>query len=315
MTTTRPAILLLQPMMQQLETGLDEAYEVHRLYRAESRDALLGEVASQVRGIVTGGSLGVPHAIMEALPALEIIAINGIGTDAVDLDRARQRGIRVTSTPNVLTDDVADMAMGLLLATLRQLCTGDRFVRAGQWPTGKMALARKVTGKRLGILGLGRIGRAIARRAQAFDMLIAYTDVCSFEDVPYRFMPTLQSLAEVSDVLVVAASGGSGSQGIINERVLNALGPEGILINVARGSVVDEPALVAALVDGRLGGAGLDVFADEPSVPEALWGLNNVVLQPHQASATVETRLAMGELVLANLAAHFAGQPVPTAVV
>jgi len=315
MTTTRPAILLLQPMMQQLETGLDEAYEVHRLYRAESRDALLGEVASQVRGIVTGGSLGVPHAIMEALPALEIIAINGIGTDAVDLDRARQRGIRVTSTPNVLTDDVADMAMGLLLATLRQLCTGDRFVRAGQWPTGKMALARKVTGKRLGILGLGRIGRAIARRAQAFDMPIAYTDVRSFEDVPYRFMPTLQSLAEVSDVLVVAASGGSGSQGIINERVLNALGPEGILINVARGSVVDEPALVSALADGRLGGAGLDVFVDEPRVPDALWGLNNVVLQPHQASATVETRLAMGELVLANLAAHFAGQPVPTAVV
>ena len=315
MTTTRPAILLLQPMMQQLETGLDEAYEVHRLYRAESRDALLGEVASQVRGIVTGGSLGVPHAIMEALPALEIIAINGIGTDAVDLDRARQRGIRVTSTPNVLTDDVADMAMGLLLATLRQLCTGDRFVRAGQWPTGRMALARKVTGKRLGILGLGRIGRAIARRAQAFDMPIAYTDVRSFEDVPYRFMPTLQSLAEVSDVLVVAASGGSGSQGIINERVLNALGPEGILINVARGSVVDEPALVSALADGRLGGAGLDVFVDEPRVPDALWGLNNVVLQPHQASATVETRLAMGELVLANLAAHFAGQPVPTAVV
>ena len=315
MTTTRPAILLLQPMMQQLETGLDEAYEVHRLYRAESRDALLGEVASQVRGIVTGGSLGVPHAIMEALPALEIIAINGIGTDAVNLDRARQRGIRVTTTPNVLTDDVADMGMGLLLATLRQLCTGDRFVRAGQWPTGKMPLARKVTGKHLGILGLGRIGRAIARRAQAFDMPIAYTDVRAFEDVPYRFMPTLQSLAEVSDVLVVAASGGSGSQGIINERVLNALGPEGILINVARGSVVDEPALVSALADGRLGGAGLDVFVDEPRVPDALWGLNNVVLQPHQASATVETRLAMGDLVLANLAAHFAGQPVPTPAV
>jgi hydroxypyruvate reductase len=315
MTSAQPAVLVLQPMMQQLEEGLDGAYRVHRLYKAQDREAMLGEVAPHVRGVVTGGSLGVPHTIMEALPALEIIAINGIGTDAVNLDRARQRSIRVTTTPNVLTDDVADMAMGLLLAASRQLCTGDRFVRAGQWPTGKLPLARKVTGKRLGILGLGRIGRAIARRADAFDMSIAYTDVRSFEDVPYRFVPTLKGLAEASDVLVVAASGGPESQGIINEAVLNALGPDGILINVARGSVVDEPALVAALAEGRLGGAGLDVFADEPRVPEALWHLNNVVLQPHQASATVETRLAMGELVLANLAAHFAGQPLPTPVV
>lgn len=315
MHQVRPDVLLLQPFMKPIETGLGEAYQVHRLYEAQDREAMLAEVGPRVRGVVTGGALGAPRALMDALPALEIIAISGIGTDAVDLDRTRQRGIRVTTTPNLLTDDVADMAMGLLLATSRQLCVGDRFVRAGQWPTDKLPLARKITGKRLGVLGLGRVGRAIARRAEAFDMRVAYTDIRSFEDAPYRFVPTLEELAEASDVLVVAASGGPGSQGIINETILNALGPDGILINVGRGSIVDEPALVAALAEGRLGGAGLDVFTDEPNVPEALWRMNNVVLQPHQASATVETRLTMGELVLANLAAHFAGQPLPTAVV
>ena len=261
--------------MKPIEAGLDEAYEIHRLYAAGDRDALLAEVGPRVRGIVTGGALGVPRAMMDALPALEIIAVNGIGTDAVDLERARGRGIRVTTTPNVLTDDVADMAMGLLLATSRRLCAGDRFVRAGQWPTGKVPLARKVTGKRLGVLGLGRVGRAIARRAECFDMAIAYTDVRWFDDVPYRFVPTLAGLAEASDVLVVAAAGGPQSRGIVGEAVLNALGPDGILINVGRGSIVDEPALVAALAEGRLGGAGLDVFVDEPNVPEALWRLDN----------------------------------------
>jgi lactate dehydrogenase-like 2-hydroxyacid dehydrogenase len=315
MLNAQPAVLLLQPIMKLIEAGLDEAYRVHCLYEAQDREAMLAEVGPSIRGVVTGGVLGVPRAIMDALPALEVIAISGIGTDAVDLDRARQRGIRVTTTPNVLTDDVADMAMGLLLATARQLCTGDRFVRAGRWPTGKLPLARKVTGKRLGILGLGRVGRAIARRAAAFEMPVAYTDIRRFDDVPYCFFPTLEELADASDVLVVAASGGSGSQSIVNGAVLNALGPDGFLINVGRGSIVDEPALVAALAEGRLGGAGLDVFTEEPNVPEALWRMNNVVLQPHQASATVETRLAMGELVLANLAAHFAGQPLPTAVV
>jgi lactate dehydrogenase-like 2-hydroxyacid dehydrogenase len=221
----------------------------------------------------------------------------------------------VTTTPDVLMDDVADLAIGLLIATLRGICVGDRFVRAGSWPAGGLPLARKVSGKRLGILGLGRIGRAIARRAEAFGMTIGYTDLRAFDDVGYHFFPTPQALAADSDILVVAAAGGAGSRGTVGAPVMDALGPEGTLINIARGSVVDEPALVAALAEGRLGAAGLDVFADEPRVPEALWRMDNVVLQPHRASATVETRLAMGELVVANLAAHFAGQILPTPVV
>jgi len=312
---TRPTILLMQPFLKQIETKLDETYEVERVFAAQDRKAFIAKAAPNVRGLVTGGALGAPSALIDALPKLEIIAVNGIGTDAIDLDLARRRGIHVTTTPNVLTDDVADMAMGLILATLRQLCTGDRFVRGGRWPKGNLPLARKVTGKRLGILGLGRVGRAIARRAEAFDMAIAYTDIRAFPDVRYRYIATLEDLAKESDVLVVAASGGANSQRIVNQRVLDALGADGVLINVGRGSIVDEHALVTALAEGRLGGAGLDVFSDEPKVPEQLWPMNNVVLQPHQASATIETRLEMGELILSNLAAHFAGQALLTPVI
>jgi lactate dehydrogenase-like 2-hydroxyacid dehydrogenase len=301
--------------MKKIETGLDDNYDVHRAYDAAVREIVLPQVAAGVRGVVTGGAFGLPRVIMDSLPKLEIIAVNGIGTDAIDLNEARRRNVRVTTTPNVLTDDVADMAMALMLVTSRNICTGDRFVRNGRWPVDKFPLARKVTGKRLGLIGLGRVGRAIAKRAEGFNMVIAYTDIRSFEDVPYCFVRELEQLALVSDILVVAASGGPQSQGIINRTVLDALGPEGILINVGRGSVVNEGALIAALTEKRLGGAGLDVFADEPNVPEALWRLDNVVLQPHQASATVETRLQMGQLVLANLAAHFGGKPLPTAVV
>jgi len=311
----RPEILVMQPFMKPIEAKFDAAYVVHRLYGVKDREALLAEVAERIKGVVTGGALGLPRDLMDRLPRLEVVAINGIGTDAVDLTKARERGIRVATTPNVLTDDVADMAMGLILATSRQLCTGDRFVRSGQWLKGNLPLARKVTGKRLGVLGLGKVGRAIAKRAEAFNMSIAYTDIRSFDDVSYTFVPTLKDLANESDILVVAAAGGPQSQGIVNSDVLNALGSDGILINVGRGSIVDEPALIAALTGGRLGGAGLDVFNDEPRVPEALWKLDNVVLQPHQASATIETRIAMGELILANLSAHFAGKPLPTAVV
>jgi lactate dehydrogenase-like 2-hydroxyacid dehydrogenase len=252
---------------------------------------------------------------VEALPRLEIIAINGIGTDAVDLDLARKRGIHVTTTPDVLTEDVADLALALLLATARRVCVGDRFVRSGGWLRWGVPLATKVSGKQLGIIGLGRVGRGIARRAEGFGLSIAYADPVRKEDVAYRYQPNLRCLAGEVDFLIVAAAGGAASRNIVDRAVLDALGANGILINVARGSIVDEEALVAALVEGRLGGAGLDVFAHEPEVPEALWRLDNVVLQPHQASATVETRRAMADLVLANLAAHFAGQELPSAVV
>jgi lactate dehydrogenase-like 2-hydroxyacid dehydrogenase len=312
----KPEILLIEPMMPPIEARLDASYTVHRLSRAVDRAAFLDGIAANVRAIVTGGATGASNELVAALPALEIIAINGIGTDAVDLGNARSRGLRVTTTPDVLTDDVADLALGLLLAAARQVSLGDRFVRGGRWARrDRLPLGRKVSGKRLGILGMGRVGRAIARRAEAFGLEIAYNDLKEFEDLPYGYEPDLKTLARDSDFLIIAAAGGPQSRGIVNAAVLDALGPDGILVNVARGSVVDEPALVAALVEGRLGGAGLDVFVAEPEVPEALWALDQVVLQPHQASATVETRIAMGELVLANLAAHFAGREPVTPVV
>jgi lactate dehydrogenase-like 2-hydroxyacid dehydrogenase len=312
----KPDILLVEGMMPELEARLDAAYTVHRLAKEDDRDGFIAEVAPVVRGIVTGGGTGASNAIVDALPRLEIIAINGVGTDAVDLVHAKEKSIRVTTTPDVLTEDVADLAMALMLAASRQLVKGDRFVRDGRWARKEgIPLARKVSGKQLGILGMGRIGRAIAKRAEGFGMQIAYTDVKPFEDLPYRYLPDLLDLARIVEILIIAASGGTQSCGIVNRAVMDALGKDGLLVNVARGTVVDEEALVAALKDGTLGGAGLDVFANEPNVPAELIAMDNVVLQPHRASATVETRIAMGELVLTNLAAHFAGQALKMAVV
>jgi hydroxypyruvate reductase len=310
----KPDVLIVESMMPETEAQLDAAYTVHRLYNAPNRAALLREAGPVVRGIATGGRLGASGDIIDALPRLEIIAINGVGTDAVDLERARARGIRVTTTPDVLTEDVADLALGLMIAVSRRICAADRFVRAGRWPTDHMGLAASVHGKRLGIFGLGHIGRAVARRGEAFGMPISYTERHQVADCSHRFVPDLVGLAQDSDFLVLAASATAETHNIVNRAVMDVLGPSGILINVSRGSVVDEDALVAALSEKRLGGAGLDVFAHEPNAPEALWSMDNVVLLPHQASATIETRRAMADLVLGNLAAHFAGRDLLTPV-
>jgi lactate dehydrogenase-like 2-hydroxyacid dehydrogenase len=223
-------------------------------------------------------------------------------------------GIPVTHTPDVLTDDVADLAMGLMLSVGRTIPQADQFVRAGRWPSGPIPLARKVSGARMGIVGLGRIGKAIAQRAKAFGMSIAYTARSEKPDSGFTFFPSTLELAAHVDFLVAITPGGAGTQHLINAQVLKALGPRGFLINVARGSVVDESALIEALQQGTIAGAGLDVFAQEPHVPAALWSLNNVVLTPHMASATTETRQAMADLAFANMQAGISGQPLRTPV-
>ncbi len=306
-------ILLTQPVPDLIDARLCELYRVHRLYEAADQDVFLSQIQHCIRGVVTGGAKGLPNSIMNRLPALQIIAISGIGTDAVDLPNAARRGVQVTTTPGVLTDDVADMGLGLLIMALRDLGTGERIVRDGQWGQVAQPLARKVTGISLGIVGLGRVGHAIARRALAFDMTIHYTDLHEQPQSGYHFVADLVELASRCDVLILAASADQGTA-IITGEVLQALGNRGYLINVARGKLVDEQALISALQNGVIAGAGLDVFVDEPHVPDALRELKNVVLQPHRASATEQTRLQMGEIVLANLQACFAGSRLPSAV-
>ena len=303
----------MQACLPALDRQLSDLYTVHRMYQQADQAAYLRQHGGNVAGVVTGGAGGISVQLMALLPALKIVAINGIGTDAVDLVYAKERRIHVSTTPDVLTADVADLAIGLAIAALRGLCSGDRYVRAGHWGQRPIALAHKFSGKRIGIVGLGRVGRAIAKRGAAFDCPISYHDLRRIDDVPYAYVDDLHQLARDSDVLILAASADDAA-GIIDTSVLDALGPDGVLVNVARGKLVNEADLVLALQEKRLGGAGLDVFVDEPRVPPALWAMEQVVLQPHRASATEETRRDMGDIVLANLAACFAGTTPPTSV-
>ena len=305
-------VLAVTPLSPLWAPQLKARFTVHdRVHELDP--AVFERVAPTIRAVATGGDGKVPAALIERLPALEIISVMGVGYDGVDSAAAKARGIPVTHTPDVLNDDVADLAIGLMLCAARQLPQSDRWVRDGSWAAkGNLPLQRKMSGARLGVVGMGRIGQAIATRALAFGMSIAYCTRNARPELPYRHMADVVQLAAESDFLVVITPGGAATRHLIDARVLEALGRKGILVNVARGSVVDEAALIDALERGTLGGAALDVFEDEPRVPERLRALPQVVLAPHVGSATTATRQAMADLAQANLVAHFGGKPLLT---
>lgn len=307
-------IALLGPLPPRLLAALKEHYVVHAIYTEPDPLAALAAVGGRCRGACGSGMAGLTRRHIDLMPKLEICALNGVGLETSDLAAIRERGIVLTTTP-VLFDDVADLAIALALACCRQIARADRFVRGGQWrPDQRLGLGRKLTGMRAGILGLGRIGLEIARRLEGFKCRIGYVDPVA-KAVAYERHVDALALARNSDVLFLAAAGGpKGSPPLVGADVLAALGPRGIFINISRGWLVDEPALVSALTEKRLGAAGLDVFHDEPSVPAALLGLDNVVLTPHIASATEETMGAMGQLVIDNLESWFAERGALTPV-
>lgn len=312
----KPEILVLGSVWsQEVRDCVEEAFQCHFMAAIPAAgDGALASIAGSIRAVLTTGTVGVTPALVESLPALEIVSVHGVGVDAVPLALLAEKGIHVTNTPDVLTDDVADFAVTLLLSAVRRLPQLDRYVRAGQWPAkGPLTQARSLTGKVAGIVGFGRIGQAVAQRLRGFGMQIRYFQRSAGPQPELR-SESLLALARESDMLVLCMPGGVDTQRMIGVEVIEALGPEGTLVNIARGSVIDEAALVAALQDGRLGAAGLDVFEHEPQVPSALFALDNVVLTPHVGSFTVEARRAMGNLAVANLLAHFKGEPLPTPV-
>ena len=301
-------ILQLVPLRPEVQKELAARYRLHG-------KGDFDKVAGIVRGCVTNGHSGPPPEMIDRMPKLEIIASASVGYDGIPVEYARSKGIPVTNTPDVLNDDVADLAIALMIMTARRLVASDRYVRDGKWPKGgEYPLAQKASGKRVGILGMGRIGKEIGKRAEAMNSKVAYHSRRPVAGVSYQHYPDLVELARNSDFLIVIIPATPQTNKIVSKAVIEALGPTGILVNVARGAVVDEDALVEALTSGKLGGAGLDVFANEPRVPEVLFGMDNVVVQPHVGSATHETRRAMSQLVLDNLDAKFAGKPLLTEI-
>jgi lactate dehydrogenase-like 2-hydroxyacid dehydrogenase len=309
---TTPDILMPNPMAPDVIAALDGRFRLHRLWEQADPSAYLERFGHLIRGIAAGGSAHrIDQALFDRLPALEIVANLGVGYDNVDAASAAACGIMVTNTPGVLDDEVADLTLGLLLATIRRIPQAERHVREGRWLGGAFPLSPTLRGRKVGILGLGAIGKAVARRLDGFDVAIAYHGRSRQADVRYEYYATPVALAAACDVLIAIVPGGAGTRHMVDAAVLAALGSDGVLINVARGSVVDEAALVAALEQGTILAAGLDVFEDEPQVPEALLSMPNVVLLPHIGSASVKTRAAMGKLVVDNLVAWFdQGQPL-----
>ncbi|TPP06005.1 2-hydroxyacid dehydrogenase [Rhizobium glycinendophyticum] len=313
---TKPSILQIGPYPQWDEEPLNGAFAVHRYFEAEDKAGFLAKVGSEIRGIATRGELGANRAMIEACPNLEIISVYGVGFDAVDLAACRERGIRVTNTPDVLTNDVADLGVAMMLCHSRGMIGAETWVKDGSWAAkGLYPLKRRVWGRRAGVLGLGRIGFEVAKRLKGFDMEIAYSDVGpkSFAE-GMEFIADPVKLAERSDFLFVTLAASADTRHIVGREVIAALGSEGMLINISRASNIDEEALLDALESGSLGSAALDVFEGEPKLNPRFLKLDNVLVQPHHASGTIETRKAMGQLVRDNLTAHFAGNPLPTPV-
>jgi lactate dehydrogenase-like 2-hydroxyacid dehydrogenase len=308
-------IVLTGPLPGSTAERLDKAFHVIRPFMGADQQAKLKAAASRIRGVAAGASHEtLDDTFFQHFPKLEIVSSCGVGYDHIDAKAAAKRGIMVTNTPDVLTEEVADTALGLLICTVRRLPQADAYLRAGHWLKGDFPFTDTLRGKKIGIVGLGRIGKAIARRAEALGLDIAYHGRSHQPGVPYLYYPTLKGLAEAVDILMIITPGGAGTKHLVNAEILAALGKKGVLINVARGSVVDEKALIAALKAGTIASAGLDVFEKEPRVPAELIAMDNVVLLPHLGSASVYTRSAMGNLVVDNLTSWFSGKGPLTAV-
>ena len=313
---SKPQVLQVGPYPDWDQGPLDTQFTMHRYFEAADKQAFLREVGPGIRGIATRGELGANRAMIEACPKLEVISVYGVGFDAVDLNAARERGIRVTNTPDVLTNDVADLGVAMMLCLSRGMVGAEHWVRDGSWAAkGLYPLQHRVWGKRAGILGLGRIGFEVGKRLAGFDSEISYSDVSAKDYAKdWRFVPSAVDLARDCDFLFITLAASVQTRHIVNAEVIEAVGPTGMIINISRASNIDEEALLAALENGKLGSAALDVFEGEPKINPRFLKLNNILLQPHQASGTFETRKAMGKLVRDNLAAHFSGQPLLTPV-
>ncbi|QCK84993.1 2-hydroxyacid dehydrogenase [Phreatobacter aquaticus] len=298
---SKPDLLMTGPMMPLVQEGLAKRFTVHKLWEAADKEALLNGLTQSIVAIATGNHAVTDAALMSRFPNLKMVGSFGVGYDAVDAAWAGQHGIVVTNTPDVLNEEVADTALGLLLCTVREFPQTDRYLRAGKWLEKPYPLTATLRDRKVGILGLGRIGKAIAKRLEAFGVPVVYHGRNEQKDVAYRYYPTLKGMAADVNVLLIVAPGGAATNKIVNKEVLEALGPDGILINVGRGSVVDEQALIEALASKTIRSAGLDVFEDEPRVPAELIAMDHVVLFPHVGSASVYTRRAMAQLVVDNL--------------
>ena len=310
---TKPHVLQMGALPDWDQTPLEASFILHPHYSATDKTALLASIGSDIRAIATNGGVGASAELIAACPKLEVISIYGVGFDAVDLAACNARGIKVANTPDVLTDDCADLAVGMMLALARGIVKAEAWARSGEWTKASFPLQRRVTGMKAGILGLGRIGVEVGKRLEGFGMDIAYS-ARTAKDTPYTFIADPVALAERSDVLIVTALSNAETRHLVSAKVLAALGPNGLLVNISRASIIDETALLEALEAGQLGGAALDVFEGEPHLNPRFLALPNVLLQPHHASGTLETRRAMGQLMRENLTAHFAGKPLLTPV-